>query len=153
MTVPRCPGGQPPVVRLTLKKEHCVARGSSPIVKTPEAAVQFLNKFYGCEAQEWAVAIGVSNTAEVLGVLEVAVGGLSSTAVDPKVVFSGLLLMGATGFLFAHNHPSGDPEPSSYDVTLTRQLKAAADALTIRLVDHVIITGRGHTSMYQRGLI
>ena len=57
----------------------------------------------------------------------------------------------ASGFLLAHNHPSGDPAPSVHDRELTRAVKAAADAVGIRFLDHLIIGDTAHYSFRGEG--
>lgn len=108
---------------------------------------------YGCEAQEWAVVVGLDSTSQPLGIHEVAVGGLAHTSVDPKVVFAGLLLMGASSFIFFHNHPSGSTQPSAEDVNLTKQLKQVGQLMTIRMLDHIIVSSSGRTSFLAQGLL
>lgn len=110
-----------------------------------------MKREYGCEAQEWAVTIGVSAQGAPLGIHEVALGGMTMAAVDAKVVFSGLLLMGATSFIFFHNHPSGSPEPSGDDHNLTNVLKRGAEILGIRMLDHIIVAGTQLHSYQQSG--
>ena len=139
----KCSVESVPQVKLALSKDRCLRRGSLPRVMTARGVGEFLSRHYGCEAQEKFLAVGLNSRNEVLGVLEISTGGLDQTQVDPRVLFSGLLLMGAGSFIIAHNHPSGDPEPSAEDVSLTQQLKSAAKTLGIRLVDHIVIPRGG----------
>lgn len=147
----RCPDGGVPTVRLTLAREHCPPK-RAPKLNSPEKLYRFLVEEYGCEAQEWALVIGLTTDGKALGVQEVALGAFDATTVDPRVVFSGLLLMGATAFVFCHNHPSGSLEPSASDVALTRQLKDAGRLLSIRMLDHILVSGDGYASFLERGL-
>ncbi len=83
---------------------------------------------------------------------EVARGGRSTCQVDPAEVFRILLAESASGAIFLHNHPSGDPDPSPEDLELTRRLVAAGSLLSIRILDHVIV-GRGrYSSLRDLGL-
>lgn len=66
-------------------------------------------------------------------------GGISETAVDVRVILKEALLCNATIVIFCHNHPSGNPTPSSHDDRLTTQMKKACDLMRIYLADHVII--------------
>jgi DNA repair protein RadC len=59
----------------------------------------------------------------------------------------------ATALILVHNHPSGDPTPSRADIEMTREVKAAADALAIVLHDHVIIGNGRHLSFRREGLL
>lgn len=59
----------------------------------------------------------------------------------------------ATGFLLAHNHPSGDPRPSAQDIVATRKLGALSRALDLEFLDHIVIGGRVAVSMRRSGLM
>ncbi len=150
----QCSPDEVPEVRLALEKTRCLRAGRGERLTTPRAITLFLQKHYGCQAQENFLAVGLNPRSECLGVLEVATGGLDSMSVDPRVLFSGLILMGASAFVVCHNHPSGDPYPSSADVDLTKQLMRSAELLVIRMLDHVIISSSGETySMMEHGLM
>ena len=81
----------------------------------------------------------------------ISVGTLTASLVHPREVFKPALEHGAAALLVAHNHPSGDPEPSSEDISLTRRLARAGQVLGIELVDHVIIATDGFCSLRERG--
>lgn len=85
--------------------------------------------------------------------VRVAVGGPSSCAVDPREVFAPVLAVGAGAMVIAHNHPSGDPEPSPQDVALTRQLREGARVLGLSLLDHLVVSSSGYVSFLERGLL
>jgi len=77
---------------------------------------------------------------KVLGVASISVGGMEATIVDPKVVFSIALKAKASQIILAHNHPSGNINPSLVDTQVTRKLKRAGELLEIKVCDHLIIT-------------
>ena len=79
---------------------------------------------------------------KVIGVDMVSQGSLESAPVAPREVYKAALLASAASVIFVHSHPSGDPEPSSADIELTRQLKQVGQLMGIQVLDHVII-GRG----------
>jgi len=92
--------------------------------------------------------------------VEVTSGTATQTLSHPREVFRAAIREAATGVICAHNHPSGDPSPSAADVQLTRQLREAAAAVDIPLLDHVIIgrhgadpLGRGYYSFREAGLL
>jgi len=69
-------------------------------------------------------------------------------------VFKPALLAGASALLVAHNHPSGDPEPSADDLALTRRLVSAGNLLGIELLDHIVLGENGRfVSLRDRGVI
>jgi len=80
-------------------------------------------------------------------------GTVNHTPVYPREVVKRALELHATGLVLAHNHPSGDPTPSREDIAMTREIKAASDALGISLHDHVIIAGSQWLSFRQAGLL
>ena len=80
-------------------------------------------------------------------------GTVDHTPVYPREVVKRALELGAAAVILVHNHPSGDPTPSSSDVEMTKQIIDAARTLDITVHDHLII-GRGrHTSLRQLGLM
>ena len=90
----------------------------------------------------------------------ITLGTATSTLVSPKEVFRGAIIAGTVALIVAHNHPSGDPAPSSADIQVTRQLREAARVLDFELLDHVIVgdtkadpAGRGFYSFREAGLI
>lgn len=88
-----------------------------------------------------------------LGIAEIATGGMASCIVDPKVVFATALKSRAAGIVLAHNHPSGGLKPSRADIDLTQKLIACGKILDIAVVEHIILTRDGYTSMARDGLM
>jgi len=80
-------------------------------------------------------------------------GGLSSSIVEPRLIFRRAILDHAAAVICIHNHPSGNPEPSREDVAMTKQLSEAGKTLGIPIRDHIIIAGDTFTSLAERGLV
>jgi DNA repair protein RadC len=83
----------------------------------------------------------------------VAQGGLHGCSVDPRDVLRAAVREAASAFVMVHNHPSGDPAPSQEDIELTSMVARAASVLGTPLVDHVIVAGGGHASLFELGLV
>ena len=83
----------------------------------------------------------------------ISTGGITSTTVDPRVVFRTALNHKATKLFLVHNHPSGNPRPSRADVSITRKLKHGGNMLDIQVVDHIIVTENGYFSLLEDGLM
>jgi DNA repair protein RadC len=83
----------------------------------------------------------------------VSEGSVDEAAVYVREVIRRALDYHATALILVHNHPSGDPQPSSADIKLTRDIVEAARHLKIQVHDHVIIGSKGHSSMRSMGLI
>ena len=125
---------------------------SGPPVTTPEEAyVQFQD--LGNARKETFKALYLDGRRRVLRSEIVSVGTLTATLVHPREVFAPALECGAASLVVAHNHPSGDPTPSSEDRLLTDRLSQAGRLLGLNLDDHLVI-GRGcYVSLRQLGLL
>lgn len=80
-------------------------------------------------------------------------GGLTGTVADIRVMLKNALLQNANKLIIAHNHPSGNLQPSHQDKELTKKLKEAAAYMDIQLLDHLIIAGTNYLSMADEGII
>jgi DNA repair protein RadC len=80
-------------------------------------------------------------------------GTIDHTPVYPREVVKRALTLNAAALILVHNHPSGDPKPSRDDIEMTREVKAAAEALGIAIHDHLVIGRKGHASFRSLGLI
>jgi DNA repair protein RadC len=98
-------------------------------------------------------AMYLNSNGKVLGIFEVSSGGLTYTQVDARLIFLGAIKCCATSIVLAHNHPSGNREPSESDLRITRRLKEAGRLLEINVWDHLIITPEDYTSMRVLGMI
>jgi DNA repair protein RadC len=99
---------------------------------------------------EHFVAVALNRKHRVMNVEILTSGSDSYTVVDARQVLSWALRQGATGaaaIIVAHNHPSGDPTPSTQDRGVTRLLKRACDVVGISLLDHLVIGGLDYTSL------
>ncbi len=82
----------------------------------------------------------------------ISIGTLDTSVVHPRDVFKGAVSHLASSIVLAHNHPSGDPEPSDEDITLTRTLVDAGQLMGISVLDHIIIGDGRFVSLCERGL-
>lgn len=98
------------------------------------------------ELQEEFKVLLLNRNHQVLGIYPLSKGGISGTVVDAKLVYSVALKCNASSIIVAHNHPSGNLNPSEADLRLTKKLKQAGNYLDITLLDHLIITKNGYYS-------
>ncbi|MDD1716877.1 MAG: DNA repair protein RadC [Methanoregulaceae archaeon] len=103
--------------------------------------------------QEYFVCVTLNGAGEVLATRTVTVGLLNHSLVHPREVFADAITDRAASIICVHNHPSGSLEPSSQDITITKQLIDSGTILGIRVLDHVIVTRQGYLSMREQGLI
>jgi hypothetical protein len=97
----------------------------------------------------WSLLLDGRN--RLIGIDEVAVGSLTSTLVHPREVFGTAMLSKAAHIILVHNHPSGDPEPSSEDIALTTRLVHAGELLGIKILDHVVLGDGRFRSLSEEG--
>ncbi|MDD3268339.1 MAG: DNA repair protein RadC [Syntrophomonadaceae bacterium] len=84
---------------------------------------------------------------------DVSIGGLHSSIVHPREVFKTAVKKSAASIILVHNHPSGDPAPSTEDIEVSRRLIEAGKIMGIEVLDHVIIGEKKYCSLKERGLI
>lgn len=104
---------------------------------------------------EEIIAILLNGANAVIGVVKIGQGGLHGCSLTPADVLRPAIIAGARAIILAHNHPSGDPTPSSEDVGFTQVVRAACEVVGLTLLDHLIVTGKGRpwASMLERGLM
>lgn len=105
------------------------------------------------ELQEQFKVLFTNRANRVLGIFELSSGGTGGTVADPKLIFIAALRVGASGIIMAHNHPSGNLQPSQADIDLTRKVKEGGKYLEIQMLDHIILTSEGYYSFSDEGLV
>lgn len=92
----------------------------------------------------WVIFLNQAN--KVIAIEPVSTGGISFTLADPRLIFRNALEKFATAVIVAHNHPSGNPKPSSQDIKLTKKLVECGQILDIAVLDHLIVTQKEYYS-------
>lgn len=115
-------------------------------ITSSKSVFELLQPFMGELPHEefWIVYLNNANTVMHSALL--SKGGITGTLVDVRLVLKQALELGAVGLILAHNHPSGTLKPSEADKQVTNKLKVAAEALDIKVLDHVIITQQDYFS-------
>jgi len=103
--------------------------------------------------QEHFVCISLNGANEVIEKRIVTIGLLNKSPVHPREVFADVIADRAAAVIFVHNHPSGELQPSESDLKIHRQLTEAGKILGIQILDHVIVTRKGHCSFREVGLL
>ena len=105
------------------------------------------------ERQEHFVAIYLDSKSVILRVATIHIGTANASIVGLREIFREAVREGAVSLIVAHNHPSGDPEPSTEDIEVTAKIKEAGQLLDIQLLDHVIIGERRFVSLNRQKLM
>jgi hypothetical protein len=125
-------------------------------INSAKISVDIFKKFITknmIETQEFFAVMYLNNANKCLGVYIVGQGGFTAVITETRLIMSGALLIGCTGFILCHNHPSGNLTPSSADRQVTKSISDLAKQHDIRVVDHVIITNEGYYSFAENGMI
>lgn len=99
-----------------------------------------MRSIFNADQIEWVesfVIITLNRANRCIGFYKISVGGVAGTVADPKVIFQTALLSNASGIILAHNHPSGNTNPSQADLDLTKKLRDAGKLLDIAVLDHI----------------
>ncbi len=124
-----------------------------PRLQSPQSIFEYARShLLGLRREEFHV-LCFSSRNVLLRHARVAWGSVDQCHIDPREVLGPAVACRATGVVLLHNHPSGDPEPSVLDVTLTRQLREGARLLCIKLLDHLVVGDQGYVSLLARGLL
>lgn len=125
-------------------------KGEAPLLNRADLVAQYLQPMaQGLPVEKfWVLALNRKN--RLIKCVEVTSGTATAALAHPREVFRAAISIGATAIICAHNHPSGDPAPSAADIKVTKQLRDAALAIDIELLDHVI-AGRAEADPLLQG--
>lgn len=120
-------------------------------IASPDDAAEFLVPDLGGLDREHGVLVSLDTKHRLLATTTVSIGSVDHTFFAPREVFLDALHHGASAILLAHNHPSGDPEPSADDAAVTRRIATAGTTLGIELLDHIVIGHESWVSLARSG--
>jgi DNA repair protein RadC len=128
----------------TYKYEH--------FIKKPGDVYGFIKKLHlEDEPGEVFIAMALSMRNEIIGYSVISRGTLGSAPVDPRSVFQFLLACNAAAGVMVHNHPGGDPEPSSADKGIAKRLVKCGEMLNVNIIDHIVVGDGAFVSLKERG--
>jgi DNA repair protein RadC len=122
-------------------------------IKTPEDVVSLLMEEMRHYKKEIFKIVLLNTKSQVIKYFDISVGSLNSSIVHPREVFSEAVKVSCSAVIFAHNHPSGDPEPSREDIETTKRLVDAGNILGIKVFDHIIIGDNSYISLKEKGIM
>jgi DNA repair protein RadC len=131
---------------------------SMPLHAIPDTLDMPSKVFHRCQsirklAKEHFVLFLLDTRNHILKKEVVSVGTLDAALVHPREVFRSAIAANASQVIVAHNHPSGNPEPSAEDITITNRLKKAGELIGIELLDHVVVTKDSYQSFRELSLL
>jgi DNA repair protein RadC len=121
------------------------------VLQSPQAVSQYLKLHFAGRQTESFIALFLDVQNRMIACETLSQGTLTRTCVYPREVVKLGLAHNAAAVVFAHNHPSGRPEPSALDKALTRELKQIMDSVEITMIDHIIVCGPRIWSFMENG--
>ena len=134
------------------KRIALTQEGQDNFVKEPGAAAALLMEDMRSLKKEHMKAILLNTKCSVISIEEISIGSLNSSLVHPREVFIPAIKKSSASIILAHNHPSGDPTPSSDDIHVTKRIFEAGKLIGIELVDHIIIGDGKYISLKEKNL-
>ncbi|UHA74360.1 RadC family protein [Paenibacillus sp. 481] len=123
------------------------------VIKRPADAAQLVMESMRLYKKEHFVCLFLNTKNRVIAQETITIGILDASLVHPREVFRAAIKQGSASIVCVHNHPSGDPTPSSEDVALTRRLVEAGELVGIEVLDHLVIGDNQYVSLKERGLM
>jgi DNA repair protein RadC len=133
--------------------KRAIAYCEDPVIKSPVDVIRLLAPQMMFLKQEEFRVLLLDSKRRLIRHCRVSLGSLDAALVEPRDVFRPAITEGAALIVVAHNHPSGNPEPSEQDIMLTRELSMCGMMLGIDVLDHVIIGFQDHVSFKDKGLM
>jgi len=146
------------IILFRLIQAFAVRLGEEKIIKKTtfgswKDVIEYCRTRIGFEDKEYFLAIFVDSSNNIIAADELAAGTVDRVAVYPREVVRHTLNYNASAVILVHNHPSGSIEPSKQDIAMTKTIHQAIQAIDARLHDHLIISGEGHFSFKNSGLL
>lgn len=138
------------IVSVKLVKESSVLYKNRTI-ESPTCGYELFKDFLEDLDREVFVVISLNTKNQPVSLNIAHIGTINSSLISPACVLRVAILSNAASIMVAHNHPSGNPEPSEADIVITKRLEEAAEIMGIRLLDHLIIGEDKYVSLKERG--
>lgn len=137
-------------LELGVRRQYYVAE-EKPLISSSRAAFNLIAPYLLHKNKEelWVLFLNRSN--RLTGRKKLSEGGVSSTIIDPKIIFYEAINAGCSGFILAHNHPSGNLNPSDADITNTKKISSLSKMMEISFFDHIIVAGDTYYSFSDNG--
>lgn len=143
-----------PCITLSVKYSEDVKQSELSSLKSSLDASEIARNCFNKDTffiQEQFIVLMLNQANKIIGYYPLSTGGLTSTVVDVRLIFSIAIKTFATAIIIAHNHPSGQLKASQADKQITKRIKDAGEILDIKLLDHIIITDESYFSFADEG--
>ena len=124
-----------------------------PAITSPEAAAELLMPMLARADREHCLTLNLDTKHRLIATTTVSIGSIDHTFMSPREVYRDALLHNAAAIILAHNHPSGDPEPSRDDERITTRLARAGELVGVNTLDHIVIGHHRWVSLARKGFL
>jgi DNA repair protein RadC len=122
-------------------------------ITSPQDVAEMFIPLLKDELKEKFILICLNSANKIIKYDVISVGNLNSSIVHPREIFKAAIENSSASVILMHNHPSGNPEPSSEDISITKKLVEAGKMLDIPVFDHIILAGNSYTSFVEKRFI
>ena len=143
-------------IDVVVRRRHRFGEEPAPYnvaVSCPKVVAEIAKKLLADRDSESFLVFLLDIKNKPIGYQEAARGGIDVCPVDPRVVFRAAVVQGASSVIVVHNHPSGDPSPSSEDIKLTARLHKGGELLGVQVLDHLVVAGDRNFSFAEKGMM
>lgn len=123
-----------------------------PTIRTPEEVYKYLEEMKKLTKEQFR-GLYLNTRNKLIHDEVISLGSLNLSVVHPREVFRPAIEYGAAAIILAHNHPSGEPEPSPEDIKVTKQILEVGKIMEIEVLDHLIIGIESFVSLKEKGII
>lgn len=120
---------------------------------SPRQVFDYFHHEFRDSRKEYFLTLLLDGKNRIIRRVQVSEGSLNQSIVHPREVFSPAVKESAAAMILVHNHPTGDPTPSSEDIAVTRRLREAGEIMGIKVLDHIIVGDGEYLSFVERGLM
>lgn len=150
--------GEVKAVRLKCIAEIAKRMSSSKALLTLEcnnsaSVAEYFMERLRHEDKEKVILLCLNNKLKLISEVLLSIGTVNSASVSPRDIFIHALKCGASNLIIVHNHPGGDPSPSSADISITNRITRSGQMLDVILRDHIIIGDQSYYSLKDKGLL
>jgi len=120
---------------------------------SPQQVFDYFHHEFRDSRKEYFLILLLDGKNRIIRRVQISEGSLNQSIVHPREVFNPAVKESAAAVILVHNHPTGDPSPSSEDIAVTRRLREAGEIMGIKVLDHIIVGDGEYLSFVERGLL
>lgn len=126
---------------------------SNKKITSPQDVAEIFIPLLRDELKEKFIVVCLNTANRIIKQEIISIGNLNSSVVHPREIFKVAIDSSAANIILIHNHPSGNPDPSNEDITITKKIAESGKIMDIPVFDHIIIAGSTYTSFVERRLL